>query len=281
MCPRCQKQRGANVREKVAEIVQRFSAARFATLTLLHKEESLAEMHKRASRGLQKLRREETWKKLVKAGVWVIETTRNEKTGRWHLHLHLIIDGEFFPQKVLAKLWLKATGDSCVVDIRAIHDRRRVAKYIADYVAKPVDMGNWPADAICEFAAAMAGVRMVHTFGKAHGGNLGTATPPEEAKPSKFVIHAVVLRRLAADGNLKAQFAVTTLASIDRVVCESLGQKWERGFNAPRLVSDEDVGHALRVCEELERGLLVDKPPRHEPTREELEREQLFPDRCV
>jgi len=281
MCPRCQRQRGANVMEKVESIVQKFAAARFVTLTLQHRDESLDEMRKRLARGFAKVRNEPGWKMRVKAGVWVIETTRNAKTQRWHVHLHLVIDGDYFPQKVLSKMWLTATGDSCVCDIRAIHDRRRVAKYIADYVAKPVDMGKWPADAICEFAAAMAGVRMVHTFGKAHGANLGTATPTEESKPSQFVIHAVVLRRLAADGNLKAQFAVTTLAATDRVLCESLGQRWERGFNAPRLVSDEDVAHALRVCEELERGILIDPPPRHEPTREELESEQLFPDRCV
>lgn len=249
------------------------------TLTIVHKDERLDDMRKRLAEGFRKVRSRPEWKQRVTAGVWVIEVTYNVKTQRWHAHLHLIVNGEYFAQKLLSKLWLAATGDSCICDIRAIHDKRRVARYIADYVAKPFEMAAWPADAICEFAYAMAGVRMVHTFGKVHGADLGTATPPEEKKPTTFAIHAVVLRRLAASGNAKAKFALTTLAGTERRVSEALGVKWEQPANAPRLVSQHDEMRALRICEELERGILIDPEPDLGPTREELEHQMLFPER--
>lgn len=276
LCPRCQRQRGMAVRERILAVVQTFNAPRFATLTLAHREESLSVMNVRMANAFRELRKRPEWKALVSGGVWVIETTLNAKTGNWHLHLHLIIDGKFFPQKLLSKLWLTVTGDSSICDIRAVPDRKKAVAYVADYVAKPVELATWEPEKIREFATAMHGVRMVHTFGKAHRAVVESAEPPSEEKASVFVIHTLTLRRLAASGNAKAQFAVNTLRVWRKNVCEAMGLTWFRTETGLGQLQQEEVKTALRVCSELERGILIDPPPRHEPTREELESTLLF-----
>lgn len=277
LCPRCQRQRGLSVRERVLSVVQTFNAPRFATLTLQHREDSLDSMRRRLAECFRELRKQPEWKERVTSGVWVIETTLNAKTERWHLHLHLILDGQFFPQGLLSKIWHRVTGDSMICDIRAVPDRAKAVAYIADYVSKPSELANWRAEKIREFASAMHGVRMVHTFGKAHKATVESDEPESEKKASTFVIHAVVLRRLARDGNLKAQFVVTTLCGWRKNICEALGFDWKGNTSAPPLLGNRDVESALAVCDELERGLLIDLPPRHEPTREEIHSEQLWP----
>lgn len=281
LCPRCQKQRGAAVRERAEAVVRTFDAPRFITLTLLHRCESLDQMRERAADAFRRIRERPEWKSRVKAGVWVIEVTRNTKTERWHLHIHAIADGQFFPQALLAKMWHEVTGDSMVCDIRAVPSRTAAVRYIADYVAKPLGMAEWGAEAICEFAEAMHGVRMVHTFGKAHAANVEAAEPERETRKSTFVIHAVVLRRLAAEGNAKAEFALRTFAGYSRQTCEAVGERWLTSEYGVPVVSEPDVAAALKVCSELERGILIDPPPRHEPTRDDIERECLFSDRAI
>jgi len=212
----------------------------------------------------------------VTAGVGVIETTYNKQTQQWHLHLHLIIDGSFFPQKLLSKAWLEVTGDSPICDIRPVPDRRKAVAYMAEYVAKPVELHTWDDDVICEFADAMHGVRMVMTFGKAHKATVESAEPESESKATTFVTHTLTLKRLERAGNAKAEFALNTLKAWNRNVCESLGEEWKPPENGTRLVSELDVRKALLICEELERGLLVDRVVDTEPSESEMRQAGLF-----
>jgi Replication protein len=264
------------IRERVLAVVQTFNAPRFATLTLAHREESLDSMRRRLADSFREMRKQPEWKERVKSGVWVIETTLNQKTGKWHLHLHLIIDGQFFPQALMSKVWHRVTGDSMICDIRAVPDRKKAVAYIADYVAKPVELANWESEKIREFAIAMHGVRMVHTFGKAHKATVESEEPASESKASEFVIHTVVLKRLAREGNAKAQFAVQTLRHWRQSVCEALGFDWVRTENGLGATQSEDVKTALRVCAELERGLLVDPPPKPPESHAAMETTMLF-----
>lgn len=277
LCPRCQRSRGLAIRERVLSVVQTFNAPRFATLTLAHREESLDSMRRRAADAFRLLRQQPEWRERVKSGVWVIEVTLNAASGKWHLHVHLLIDGTFFPQALLSKVWHRVTGDSMICDIRAVPDRAKAVAYMADYVAKPVELSIWDPERIREFASAMHGVRMVHTFGKAHKATVEAAEPVEESKATTFVIHSTVLKGLARNGNVKAQFAMITLCGWRKSVCEALGCDWKGNTSAPPLLGNRDVETALRICEELERGIFINKPPVPEPTREEIHSESLWP----
>lgn len=182
LCPTCQRHRGRKVAVKVEQTAGKMDSPRFVTLTLRSSPESLKSAIGRLFAAFRKLRRVKSWRKRVTGGVYALEVTWNAETGLWHPHIHAIIDGSFYPQRALSDDWLEASGDSKIVDIRAVHSRRSVASYIARYVAKPMDVLDWTHKAICEYAEALAGTRMVHTWGKFHGTQPDEREEPEAPK---------------------------------------------------------------------------------------------------
>lgn len=153
----------------------------------------------------------------------MVEITRNQATKRWHTHLHLIVDGEFIHQKRLSAAWLKATGDSDIVDIRAVHDRKKVANYVAEYVAKPQALHTWEAESILEFAGHMHGRRMVATFGKFHATNIDPVEKEPESVGKKYVGDTVSLAERAAKGNVRARRACEILYKLGPLWQMALG----------------------------------------------------------
>lgn len=183
LCPRCQHERGRRARVKVLSVIRDFDSPRLITLTLRSSDEPLAELYARLFDSWRVLKQSPWWRSRVRAGVYAVEVTVNHSTGSWHPHLHLIYDGEYIEQRELSRIWKQITLDSPIVDIRAVHSRVAAAKYVADYIAKPADLGDWTDDQIREYAQAMRGKRLVHTFGKAHGRKIDepeadTPTPP-------------------------------------------------------------------------------------------------------
>jgi len=59
-----------------------------------------------------------------------------EFTRRGRLHLHLAMVMPYVRQRWLSAKWLKITGDSPVVDIRAVHDIERLRNELAKYLTK-------------------------------------------------------------------------------------------------------------------------------------------------
>lgn len=214
LCPRCQRQRGLELARRVRALICGMNAPRFVTLTMRHRPENLRESHDRLQRAFRELRKMPVWRRSVTGGLAVVEITRNPATSRWHTHLHLIVDGEFLPQKQLSEAWKRCTGDSEIVDIRAVHDRARVARYVAEYVAKPQAMHTWEADAVLEFAAHMHGRRMVATFGVCHATNVDPAEKPELPAFAKYVGDIVSLVDRSAAGSKSARRACELLSQI-------------------------------------------------------------------
>lgn len=224
------------------------NAPRFATFTLAHKGEGCGAMLDRLHHAFRKMRQTPEWAEHVTGGVYVVQVTRNEHRGEWHVHLHMVIDGDYWPQALLSRLWLKITGDSKIVDIRAVHDRRQVAKYLADYVAKPNDVISWSWAAIVEYADAMHGRRLVHTFGSAHGVKIEDETDAGDADSGEFVADALTLQKAAREGDTRACFVRNTLASLGRDWGFALGDDGEvHAFGVPALPPD-DIDAALRLA---------------------------------
>lgn len=211
LCPRCQRERGSVAARRIAAAVRRWGTCRFITLTLRHREAGLAAELDRLHDAFRSIRKTEGWKERVVAGVWSIEVTRNRGTGRWHAHIHLLYHGDFFPQKTLSKLWEKATGDSSIVDVRAVPDRDQTARYIAEYVAKPADAETWSDEEICEYAAAMHGRRLIHTFGTEHGGVVDPAEEKATAEISEIVAPLRFTLAAAKTGDEEAGHAIEIL----------------------------------------------------------------------
>ncbi len=174
MCASCQFHKGTCMSRRVFSLVKPMNCPRFITLTLKHSDEPLSDQITKLYDSFRRLRQQQGWKQHVQTGVATLEVTRQLKDGRWHPHLHVLYDGEFYPVGTLKAGWEKATGDSSIVFIKVPHGREQSAAYISRYLGKPVDLYQWPPAATCEYALALAGRRLLMTFGR---------RPAREAEP--------------------------------------------------------------------------------------------------
>jgi len=164
-CQPCARDRARTIAANLLEYTAG-RQLRFLTLTLKHQPISLSEQLDRLCFCFTALRRTKFWKAAVKGGCHMIEITRNATTATWHPHLHIIIEGSYLPHQRIRNQWLKITGDSHIVDIRAVKDHREVHRYISKYVTKP-----WSGDTarepsiLAETMRALDGKRLCNTFG--------------------------------------------------------------------------------------------------------------------
>ena len=176
-CPRCAALRSRQTAAQAEVAISAMDAPRFVTLTVRSSTAALRDQLKALRAAFSRLRRTRAWKSHVRGGIYTVEITRNGRTGLWHPHLHALVDGVYFPQAELAAAWREATGDSDIVDIRQIHGKKAAARYVAKYATKPSDVASWPSSSICEWAAGIAGSRLIATFGSLHGVTLDARDP--------------------------------------------------------------------------------------------------------
>jgi hypothetical protein len=140
---------------------------RFITLTLRSgPDEPLAELLERLATAWTKLRRCRAWKATQRGGAAVCELRYYPAKRRWHPHLHVIADGDYIPHETIRAEWLKATGTSTIVDVRAVRSDSNAAAYVTDYLRKPIprDFLDDP-DRLQEAMIAMHGRKLVATYG--------------------------------------------------------------------------------------------------------------------
>lgn len=139
---------------------------RFITLTLRSESESLQSQVDRLYSSFRKLRQRVFWKSRVKGGVAFVEVKWSDKGNRWHPHLHIVTHGRFLPVKDLGREWYAVTGDSWIVDVRAIKDERKAASYCAKYATKGYDASAIATNArLIECIKVFRGRRFVIAFG--------------------------------------------------------------------------------------------------------------------
>lgn len=112
---------------------------RFLTLTIKTGDEPLALCLNHLRDSFRKLRQTKLWKGCVTGGVAMTEVKWNDSTQRWHPHIHILFAGKFLPIKALRAAWLKATGDSYIVDIQAVKSPLDATRYVTKYATKAVD----------------------------------------------------------------------------------------------------------------------------------------------
>lgn len=175
-CEPCQHDRSqrviANVKARLAEPPKTNGPAlyRKLELTVAHVREPLADQLRRLVKWFRALRATPLWKERVRGGAMFLEITRNLARHEWHPHLHCIIEGDFVPQAALESEWLRITGRSKVVHLRAVRCLDKVAAYVAKYVTKAADNTVFAdPDAFDECVQALRHVRSCNTFGTWRG----------------------------------------------------------------------------------------------------------------
>jgi hypothetical protein len=137
---------------------------RFVTLTLKHSDAPLHDQVRRLYRCFKKLRDSEWWKKTQDGGAFMLEVKHNGT--HWHPHLHIISAGRFMRKEDLSGAWLRATGDSMIVDIRAIDSAKDVVHYVCKYVTKGTSPQVWQRDELADqFVIGTKRVRACGTYG--------------------------------------------------------------------------------------------------------------------
>lgn len=200
LCPLCAVFRGREGSCKVTELIRKMNAPRFLTLTLRESEGSLKSLLDRLFSCFRELRRTKEWKRHVTGGVYSFETTYRADRGTWHPHLHLIIDGEYFPHATIKALWRRVTGDSDVVHIEKVNDAEAQGRYLAQYINTPPELRTWRPATIAEYAEAVHGRRLLHTFGALHGHNPDPAPDDDAFRQSEPLVGVRTLRIRATAG---------------------------------------------------------------------------------
>ena len=265
LCPRCNRGRAASTAERVSQIALRMDAPRFITLTIKHNAgETLDAVTDRLFDGFRRLRLDKRWKQRVKGGVWTYEVTRGTNGEQWHAHLHILADGDYYPQQELSIDWAKATNGSMIVDIRRVDSRGAAAKYITKYIAKGCDVEQWSTAEILEFAIGIYRRRTMGTFGTA----FRRVTDDEATEESGIAVSNIIgVQRVidaAENGNEHAQqimeYAARTCPLVGRLSSNGWAQQIE-----PRTLEPWEVVRMVNLIEWFKGDSLVD-PLKRTPT---------------
>lgn len=173
-CRPCGAARASRMAANLQNVISNLRNVRFVTLTLRHNALCLTDQLNRLYKCFGDLRRRKWWQSLVKGGCAMVEITLG-RDKRWHPHLHLIVEGRYMAQSELSAEWLRVTGDSSIVDIRAIRDDGAdyVARYVTKYVCKPMsDSVLADPDKLAEMIEALRGRRLCLTYGSWRGTRL-------------------------------------------------------------------------------------------------------------
>lgn len=165
LCQPCAQQRSKKLAAQLIASIGRQSV-RFVTLTLKAQTSDLGIELTRLYKCFTKLRRTALWKTTVTGGIAFAELKAPTGANAWHPHLHCVVVGDYIPQPRLRAAWLKATGNSTIVDVRLVRDPDKIAPYVAKYATKGIDKAVYDSpDALQEAVSALKGRRLVLKFG--------------------------------------------------------------------------------------------------------------------
>lgn len=176
-CPLCARCRSTILAANVAALIrERHCTVRLITLTLRHNDTALKDQLKRLTSCFNNLKRREWWKGKCKGGVMFTEIKLG-RDSRWHVHCHIIAEGTWMDSGELSDEWKAVTGDSPVVDIRAVENVEAASGYIAKYGSKPCDRSVlFSPQRLIEAIEAMHGSRTCTTFGEWRGKRLSASS---------------------------------------------------------------------------------------------------------
>lgn len=175
LCPLCAIRRGAKALKAYLDrwevIRAEKTALRPFLVTLTVKDgDDLAERFGHLHRGQREL-----WKRKqrgrgsaldgVVGAVWSYEVKRGSGSGQWHPHLHMIALAEVQPDQLqLGQEWKNITGDSHVVDVRAISPEDPVSGFL-EVFKYAVKFSDQPPADTWHCYETLAGRRLIGSAG--------------------------------------------------------------------------------------------------------------------
>jgi len=169
LCTPCATSRAFVIRTNLCDHV-RNKSVRFLTLTIAANASGLGERTDHIVRSFAQLRTGDAWKRHVVGGAYFIEFKYSWDHKSWHVHIHALIEGRYFPHALLKQAWKQASGDSEIVDIRPAGSNDSIAKYVTKYVTKPIDHEVVHDDSLLDEAiVALKGRRLCTTIGSWRG----------------------------------------------------------------------------------------------------------------
>lgn len=200
-CVPCANERSTTIAHNVIAYVEH-KTVRFVTLTLKHQRRSLAESLDHLYASWKRLRKNRNWKRKVTGGIAFIEIKHSTTTDCWHPHIHVLIGGRYLAQAMLSHAWKQATGDSAIVDIRAVNGTAHVARYVTKYASKPLNHTfQHEHYLLAEAIVALKGRRLCMTFGTYRSIKL-TNSLPEDGWTQIATLNELIHR--AAEGDSSA-----------------------------------------------------------------------------
>jgi len=182
-CTPCANAQAARVARGLAQFAK-LRTLRFITLTLRTNGEPLRDSLDRLVAAFRKLRQREFWKRHVVGGAAFLEVKWNETATRWHPHLHILAEGRYLDQSILRTEWNACTGDSWIVDVRAVKDKARTLDYVAKYATKGYDHSVFDTPAtLNEAIVALHGRRLMMCFKSWRGFKLADDDNDEHWEP--------------------------------------------------------------------------------------------------
>lgn len=213
-CQPCAASRGRTIAANLAVHVQH-ADTRFITLTLRSTTEPLRDLLDALGKAWRDLRRTKLWRTTQDGGAAFIEITRGRRGDRWHVHLHIIVQGRYIPRAALSAAWLTCTGTSHIVDVRRVGQtdklQAQVVRYVTKYASKGLDFSKIKdPDLLQEAIAALRGRKLVQTF--------GNLTPWNLTKPQTRTtwIRLITLHRLIEEAKDQHRAAIIMLAKLHR-----------------------------------------------------------------
>ena len=200
LCPSCGRSWASGFAARLTPLLQGVRrhgrVPRFLTLTQRSRPgETLRAAMRRLQRDFSLMRRRPVWKNHVRAFIASREVTVG-RDGAWHAHLHLAIDGDYWPQTGIAHEWKRVTrGESCIVDIREAKSgvERELLKYAFRFA------GVAP-ERLVEYAPAIKGTRRISTGGAWYGCARDQDLETDDGQAVElFTFYALILRAGAGD----------------------------------------------------------------------------------
>lgn len=166
-CPLCSASRQAWISGECERWFVKVPTPRLVTLTLRHTDALLADQVHDIYDYFRKFRKRKFFRSKTRGGVWFFHIKKSQTDGRWHPHLHMLVDSDFLEHKEISKLWAKITGGSKIVHIKAVTNPQNSVKHAARYSAEPCDLSKHTVIDSLEVFYALHGKRICGTWGSA------------------------------------------------------------------------------------------------------------------
>lgn len=141
--------------------------------------ESLESASRRILEAFKRLRRRKGFKEKIRGGVRSFEVTLNEENDSWHVHLHVLMDADYWTQDELLGLWRKCLASGDKKGGARIEVSRSGIDEVVKYTVKGIEAAEkWPKEKLKEFLYWAGGRRMTQCFGNLYGAKL----PEEEGE---------------------------------------------------------------------------------------------------